>query len=174
MYRGMNEYEIGIARLQSFHRPRTTMGRTIINNPKDTPCCGIGRLTHNVVNKAIKGGNAASAFASTEQFSATNINGSDIGPSATSGVFMLHLHRRARLGRIGSMTTTTRLDAGFFIGRQDKLVILKSMPIPYPCRRDPGFSRLSRQIEDHGEISRNDTARDEWHPHEAIAIWCCH
>jgi hypothetical protein len=108
------------------------MRRAIVNNPKDTPCCVIGWLTHNVVNKAIKGGDAASVFASTEQFGAMNIKGSDIGPGAASGIFMLHFHRQSRLCRIGGMTTTARLDAGFLIGRQNKLIILKGMPIPYP------------------------------------------
>jgi len=118
------------------------MGRTIVNNPKDTPCCGIGRLTHNVVNKAIKGGDTASAFAPTEQFGSMDIKGGYIGPSAAPGVFMLHFHRRIRLGRIGGMTTATRLDAGFLIGRQNKLIIPKGMPIPYPfieIQDSPGF-----------------------------------
>jgi len=108
------------------------MGRAIVNNPKDTPCSGIGWLTHNVVNKPVKGGDAAFAFAPTEQFGAMHINGRNIGPSATPDVFMLHFHRYARLGRTGGMTTTACLDAGFFIGRQNKLIILKGMPIPYP------------------------------------------
>lgn len=118
------------------------MRRTIVNNPKDTPCCGIGWLTHNVVNKAIKGGDAASAFAPTEQFGAMDIKGCYIGPSAAPDVFMLHFHRRTRLGRIGGMTTTARLDAGFLIGRQNKLIIPKGMPIPYPfieIQDSPGF-----------------------------------
>lgn len=118
------------------------MGRTIVNDPKDTPCCGIGWLTHNVVNKAIKGGDAASAFAPTEQFGAMDIKGCYIGPSAAPGVFMLHFHRRTRLGRIGGMTTAARLDAGFLIGRQNKLIIPKDMPIPYPfieIQDSPGF-----------------------------------
>lgn len=118
------------------------MRRTIVNNPKDTFCCGIGRLTHNVINKAIKGGYAASALASTEQFGTMNIKGRDIGPSAASGIFMLHFHRRPRLGRIGGMTATARLDARFLIGRQNKFVILKGAPIPYPfieIQDSPGF-----------------------------------
>jgi len=118
------------------------MGRTIVNDQKDTPCCGIGWLTHHVVNKAIKGGDAASAFAPAKQFGAMDIKGRYIGPSAAPGVFMLHLHRRARLGRICGMTTTARLDAGFLIGRQNKLIITKGMPIPYPfieIQDSPGF-----------------------------------
>lgn len=131
MNRGMDEHEIGIARLQPFYRTGSTMRRAIIDNPKDTFCLGIGWLAHHVVNKAIKRSYAASAFASVEQFGAMNIKGCDIGPSTASGIFMLHLHRRSRLGRIGGMTPPPRLDAGFFIGRQNKLVLLKGASFPY-------------------------------------------
>ena len=118
------------------------MRRTIVNNPKNTFCCDIGWLTHNVVNKTIKGGYATSALASTEQFGAMNINGRDIGPSAASGIFMLHFHWRPRLGRTGGMTATACLDARFLIGRQNKFVILKGAPIPLPfikIQDSPGF-----------------------------------
>jgi hypothetical protein len=118
------------------------MGRTIVNNPKDAPCCVIGWLVHDIVNKAIKGDNATSVLAPSEQFGAMNIKCRDICPSAAPDVFMLHLHRRARLGRIGDMTTTARLDARFLIGRQNKLIILKGVPIPYPfieIQDSPGF-----------------------------------
>ena len=118
------------------------MGRTIVNDQKDTPCCGIGWLTHHVVNKAIKGGDAASAFAPAKQFGAMDIKGRYVGPSAASGVFMFHFHWRTRLDRIGGMKTAASLDAGFLIGRQNKLIIPKGMPIPYPfikIQDSPGF-----------------------------------
>lgn len=108
------------------------MGRTIVNYQEDPPCFGIGRLTHNVVNKSIKGGYAASAFAPSKQFGTMDIKGCYVGPCAAPRVFMLHFHRRTRLGRIGRMTTAARLDAGFFVGRQNKLIIMKGMSIPNP------------------------------------------
>ena len=104
------------------------------------PCFGIGCLTHNIVNKAIQGGNAASTFTTAEPFGTMNIKGSNISPSTTSGVFLFLLHWRAWLRRISSMTTT--LNSGFLLGRQNKLVILKGMPIPYPFienQNAPGF-----------------------------------
>lgn len=142
MHRGMNEYEIAIAGLQPFHRTRTAMGRTIVNDQENTPCCSIGWLTHHVVNKAIKRNDAASAFAPAKQFGAMDIKGRYVGPSAATRVFMFHFHRRIRLDRIGSMTTTARLDAGFLIGRQNKLIVPKGMPIPHPfieIQDSPGF-----------------------------------
>lgn len=63
MYRGMNEYEIGIAGLQPFHGARTAMGRATVDDPKDALCRCIGWLAYHVVNKTIKGGDAASASA---------------------------------------------------------------------------------------------------------------
>jgi len=107
------------------------MGRAIVNDPKDTSCCSIRRLTHNVVNKTIEGCDVASTFASTEQLGAMNIKSRNIGPSAATGIFMLHFHRQTWLGRIGGMTTATRLDAGFLIGRENKLIILQGATIPY-------------------------------------------
>ena len=118
------------------------MGRTIVNDQKDTPCCGIGWLTHHVVNKAIKGGDAASSFAPAKQFGAMHIKSRYVGPSAASGVFMFYFHRRTGLDRIGGMTAVACLDAGFLIGRQNKLIIPKGMPIPYPfieIQDFPGF-----------------------------------
>jgi len=156
MYRGMNEYEIGIAGLQPFHGARTAMGRTIVNDPKDTLCCGIGRLTHHVVHEAIKGSNAGSAFAAAKQFGAMNIKGRYVGPSAAPRVFMFHFHRQTRPDRIGGMTTAACLNAGFLVGRQNKLIIPKDMPIPYPfieIKDSPGFlSKLRITGENPGAI----------------------
>ena len=108
------------------------MGRAIVNNPKDTPSCFVRRLAHDIFDQLIKREDATSTFASTEQFAMMDIERSQIGPSATSGVFMFHLHRLARLGWIGRMATATRLNARFFIGRQNKFVILKGLTIPCP------------------------------------------
>ncbi len=118
------------------------MGRTIVHNPKNAPCCDIGRLAHYVVNESIERSNATSTFASTEQFSAMHIESGNISPSATPGVFMFYFHRPSRLSRIGGMTTTARLDAGFLIGRQNKLILLEGVPFPNPLieiQDSPGF-----------------------------------
>jgi hypothetical protein len=87
-------------------------------------------LAHDIVNKPVKGDDAASTLAPAKQFGAMNIKGSEISPGAASGVFMFHFHRHVRLGRIGGMTTSARLDAGFLIGRQNEFIILKGAPIP--------------------------------------------
>lgn len=128
----MNKHQIGVPRLQSFNRTGSAMGRTIVNNPKDTPRCGIGRLAHHFIDKATGGCDAGSAFAPPEHFSAMHVQGGNIGPGTAPDVFMLHFHGCTRLGRIGGVSTPTLLDAGFFIGRQNELVILKGMSLPNP------------------------------------------
>ena len=127
--RGVNEYQNGIARLQSFHKTRTAMGGAIVNNLKDTPCCVIGWLVHYIVNKPIKRNNAAFVLASAEQFGVMNIKDSNICPGAASDVFMFHFRLRSRMG---GMTAMAYLDACFLIGRQNKLIIQKGVTIPYP------------------------------------------
>lgn len=59
-----------------------------------------------------------------------NIKSGNIRPSATPDVLMLHFHHFIRLCRIGGMTAA-RLNACFFIGRQDVLIFLKRLPFPY-------------------------------------------
>ncbi|HAM51408.1 MAG TPA: hypothetical protein DCP92_12235 [Nitrospiraceae bacterium] len=59
-----------------------------------------------------------------------NIQGSEICPCATSCIFVFHFHRYAWLGRIGAMTTSSCLNTGFLIRRQNKLIFLEGSAFP--------------------------------------------
>jgi hypothetical protein len=107
-----------------------------------------------------------------------NIKSGDISPSATPDVFMLHFNHFIRLCRIGGMTAAARLDACFFIGRQDVLIILKRMPVPYSfieIQDSPGFLgklRITRKYP--GTITpRTDGILVKPSPYGAVAYCGC-
>ena len=120
------------------------MRRAVIHDPENSPGVVIGGLGHNLLHKPIKGGDAIFWLATTKQLDPVDIKGSQIGPRPASFVFVFQLHRRAGLGSIGGMSTAACLDAGLFIGRQNKLVVPKRAPVPHSfiqIQNSPGFDR---------------------------------
>ena len=59
-----------------------------------------------------------------------NIEGCQIGPGATAGVFLFNASALARTRGQGRMLAEARLDAGFLVGTGDELVGLKRLPVP--------------------------------------------
>jgi hypothetical protein len=49
----VDEHPIRVAALQAGHATRTSVRRTVVHDPKDTACLGVGRLGHDLVYQAV-------------------------------------------------------------------------------------------------------------------------
>ena len=107
------------------------MGRTVVHNPEDAPRRGIRWLAHHISDEAIKGGDPVFLLTTTEESGTMNVKSSKISPSATACVFMLHFHRRTRLGGVGGMATPSLMDTGFLICRQNNFIVLERTSLPH-------------------------------------------
>lgn len=123
------------------------MGRAIVDNPENSSCLVIGWLRHHLGYQVIEGGDAAFMLAATKELNPVYIKGGDVSPGATSLILMFHPYGQTRLGWIGLITTFSSLDAGLFIGTEDKFVVLKLLPVPNPfieIKNPSGFDREER------------------------------
>lgn len=123
------------------------MGRTVVNNPKNSSCLVVGWLFHHLGYEAIERNDAAFMLAATKQLNPVHIKGSNVSPRTTSFILMFHPHRQTRLGWIGLMATGSSLNAGLFIGTKDKFVVFKLLPAPDPfikIKNSAGFDREKR------------------------------
>lgn len=128
----MNQYQIVVPLLQTGNGAGATMCGAIVDDPEDSSGLGVGGLAHHLGDKAIKGDYATSSLAMAEELGLVNIERGKVSPRAASFVFMLHLHGGVRLGRVGDMAAAPGLDTGFLIRRQNELVLLEGMSVPYP------------------------------------------
>ena len=126
----MDQLQVGVALLETLHTGRSSMRRTIVNNPEHAAGLAIGRLVHNPVDQAIKSHNAALRLAVAEKLGSMDIQGCQVSERSAPLVFMFDLHRLARLGRLGRMDASPGLDAGLFIGGNYKLVLLQGLALP--------------------------------------------
>ena len=103
------------------------MRRAIVHDPKDTSGLVIGGLRHDLSNKAVKGRDSTALFTAAKHFGSVDIECRQIGPCTTALILMFHLHRRAGLGRLRGIDAGSGLDAGLFIGGQNKFIVLEQL-----------------------------------------------
>lgn len=126
----MNDHQIGISALEPGNAALTPMGGAVVKYPKDTLGAAIGGLGHHLFDESIKTGDAIARLAAAEQFCTVHIDGSHVGPRPAAGVLVLDFHHRIRLRGKTQMFSAAGLNAGLFIGAQNKILFAKGLPIP--------------------------------------------
>jgi len=126
----MNDNQVGVPALEPGNTALTPMGGAVIEDPKDTLGAAIGCLGHHLFDESIKTGNAIAGLAAAEQFCTMHIDGRHVGPRPATGVLVLDFHHRIRLRRIAEVLAASRLNTGFFVGAQNKLLFPKRLSIP--------------------------------------------
>ena len=106
------------------------MGGSVVDDPKDSPCLAVGRQGHDLCNQSVKGKDSGFLFTAAKEFHAVNIQGRQIRPSPATRVFVLEFAGRPGLRRKRRVTTGSGLNAGLFIGRKDKLILLQRLALP--------------------------------------------
>ena len=98
------------------------MRRAVVDDPENPTSPAIGPLSHHLIDQTVKGRDSILGFAAAEKFGTVDVQSGQIGPRSQPLVFVLDFHgltglRGQRLGISGA-----RLNAGFFICREDELV----------------------------------------------------
>jgi len=122
MNRRMNQNDSGPTVSQTLGSFESSMRRTVINDPEHTGCGAVRLLIHDLIHESVEGIISIGRFASSEDFGAMDIPSRQVCPGAETLVVMLHTHGSTRLRRQSGMLRLTRLDTGFFISRDNKLV----------------------------------------------------
>ena len=106
------------------------MRRAVVDDPEHAARVVIGGAGHDLLDEAVEGGLAAAVLTTTEDAGSMHIERRQVGPGATSGVFMFDLHRRAGLSRDSGMPSSPGLHTGFLIGRDHEFVIAERFRVP--------------------------------------------
>jgi len=130
MDRAMNERQAREQVLESRDGSLATVRTPIVDDPEDTPRIVVGRASHDLLDKTVKGGNAGGRFAAAEDTGTMNVESGDVGPGSATAVFVFDAHRALRRGAQGGMLAPPGLDAGFLVGRDDKFIIFEGFTFP--------------------------------------------
>lgn len=106
------------------------MGRSVIDDPKYPTGFFIGRSGHDLFHQSIKRSDSTFSFTSAKNLGLMDVQGGDIGPGATATIFVLHLHRRPGLTRIGPMLPLSGLNAGLLVSGENKFIGFKGSALP--------------------------------------------
>ena len=160
--------------LEALNGGETAMRRAVVDDPEHAARVVIGGAGHDLLDEAVEGGLAAAVLTTTEDAGPMHIERRQVGPGATSGVFMFDLHRRAGLSRDSGMPSSPGLHTGFLIGRDHEFVIAERFRVPdalveiqYPSGLD-GKIRIARK-DPTAVAPRADRIRMEPTPDRAIA-----
>ena len=130
MNRGVNDNQVWVPALEPGNAALTTVGGAVVEYPKNSFGGAIGNLGHHLFDESIKAGNPIASLAATEQFGSMHIDGGQVGPRPAAGVLVLYFHHQIRLRGIGQMLAPSGLNAGLFIGTQNKILFAKGLCIP--------------------------------------------
>jgi hypothetical protein len=106
------------------------MRRAVVDDPEDATSVLIRRSRHHLLDEPVKGCDAILCFAATENPGPVDVQRGDIGPGAATEVLMLDMHGSARTATLRDVFAATSLNAGLFIGGDNKLVILQRPVLP--------------------------------------------
>lgn len=154
MNRCVNDDQVGVPALEPGNAALTPMGGAVVENPKDTLSGAVGRLGHHLLDESIKAGNPIASLAAAEQFGSMHIDGGHVGPRPAAGVLVLDFHHRPRLRGIAQVLAAPGLNAGLFIGAQNKVLCAKGLPIPEAMIQVQDAARLGCKQ----RVSRKDPA----------------
>ena len=122
------------------------MRRTIVYNPEDAASFVVGWPGHDLLDQAIKRGDPIGGFTATEDAGLVDIQGRQIGPGATTLVFVFHEDGKIWFGGQRRMLAATCLDTGFLIGGDDEFVFLQRLAFPDAFIEVEDASRLGSEV----------------------------
>ena len=126
----MNEGQARELPLESRDGSLATVRTPIVNDPKDTPGFVVGRASHDLLNKAIKGCDTSGCFAAAKDTGTMNVESCEIGPGSATTILMFDAHRALRRDRQSWMLAPPGLDAGLLVGGDDKFITFEGFGFP--------------------------------------------
>jgi len=147
----MHEHEVVPSALESVDAGLAPMRGTVVDDPEHSRGGPVGFAGHDLEHQAVEGLDARLRLAAPEDPSLLNIPGRDIGNSSHAPVFRLDAHGPARCGGQDGMAALTRLDAGFFIGADDPLVVGQRSALPEALVEIEDAASLGSEVRITGE-----------------------
>lgn len=126
----MNQEQTRIFGAQTVYSTLSAVNGTVVDDPENPFCFAIRWAGHDLVDQTVKGCDAVFGFTATEDSAMVNVQSGQVCPGPAASVLVLNTHRRARTTRRGSMFSSPCLNAGFLVGRDDKLITSERSAVP--------------------------------------------
>ena len=124
MVRRVNQPGVGPLLPKAVDAALPAVNGSIVDDPEDPSRRSVGPLTHDVSDEMVKGDNSRLGHAAAEDFGAVNIPGCDVGQGTLTEVLVFETHGSAGCGACGGILPSTCLDAGLFVGTDNKVLLL--------------------------------------------------
>ena len=147
----MDEREARKHCLQPLDGRLATVREAVIDDPEDTPGIVVGRAGHDLFYQAMEGIDARGRFAGAKDARMVNVESGHIGPGAAALVFMLDTHWLFRSSRMCWVLAAARLNAGLFVGRDDKFIGPEDWPFQLRAYRSRIRLALTAKAGSRGE-----------------------
>ena len=108
----------------------TAVRRSVIDDPEDTSGIVVGRASHDLFDQTMESSDAGCGFAAAKDAGMVHVERGHISPGAATLVFMLDTHGVFRGGQLGWVLAVASLNAGLFVGRDDKFILLEGPVVP--------------------------------------------
>jgi hypothetical protein len=128
--RGVDEDCVGPLSAEAIGCPLAPMNGAVVHDPEDASRGLVGLLAHDFANKAFHRRNAILELATTEDLGAVDIPGSQVDPGAPAKVLVFHSRGTVRRSRQSGLFPAAGLNAGFFVGRDNKVVSAQRSAFP--------------------------------------------
>ena len=143
---GVYQHETGIQALQSLGGFGATVSRTVVDDPEDAAGFVIGRPRHDLLNEIAKRRDSIVLFTATKDSGLMYVQCRDIGPCPAAVVLVLDMHGLAWPAGVREMLAAAGLNAGLFIGRDHKLILLQAGTLPLTSIEVQNASCLGGEI----------------------------
>lgn len=130
MHREVHQHQIIPRTLQPSDSLLTAVDGTVVDYPEDPPGRPVRLATHDLSDKLIKGFDGGAIDDVSEEHGSVDVPCSVIGAGAVSSVLVLKPHWFAGSWRRGLMASLTNLKAGFFVGRENEVIVIQGLAIP--------------------------------------------
>ena len=127
----MDEHESRIATLQALHCFRPAMGGTVIDDPENPASLVVGWPCHYLFDQPVKGIDAIFGLAAAKNPGMMDVESGKVGPCSTAKILMLDAHASTRPASVSGVFAAARLNAGFFVRGNDKLIVFQWITVPF-------------------------------------------
>lgn len=130
MDRSVDQDRVGPSGAETIDGFLAAMSGAVVHDPEDATSRFVRLLTHDFRHEALHRSNSVLDFAAAEDFSTMNIPSSQIGPSASTKVFMLNSGRAIRSERQRRLFPAASLNACLLVCRDDEVIMVQGSAFP--------------------------------------------
>lgn len=144
--RTMHKDDVGEGSFEASNGLLSAVRGAIVHDPENPTRVTVGRLGHDLGDKAVERLDAGGLITASEDLCAVNIECRQVSPGTAALVFVFYSHGLIRACGQGRVLSNACLDAGFLIGRKHEVIGFQGLAFPLPGVEVEDASRLLGEL----------------------------